>query len=283
MVRSRFKRFRRFRRFRRRRTIRPRRYRRRMPGRRFYKRRGRTLHPRGRFYGLVPSSKTVVMRWVYHQELAVGTVQGAATLVHAINLGSVYDPDAVVGAGQASAHGYALYRVLYNHYMVMGARVSVRVTPTTAAGAIAPAVLVWKLDDDGHANLNATTWQQQVLDPACHYRYVGTDANTFKPKHISIGYSPRKFFGFRDYKDQIQGPLGALMDTDPRESCYLLIGLYPQNAGVVASPYVVDIVVDYKVHLSERKDFNGASSCVMVTGPSEEGQVGTDHEAVVEE
>lgn len=191
-----------------------------------------------------PRQQVVSMRFNDYISLnaGVGTI---ASYLYRCN--SVFDPDYSGVGHQPSA--YDIWTQFYQHYVVIGSKITIQFN-TNNISATPPCVVGVYVNDD--TSIVPTTHTGITENRLGHYALYTPDQTT-KSKKISIGFSPKKFFGIKDIKDNIDR-LGALVTANPSEQAYFTIwvaGQLPTDDPILVNGWVT---IDYKVLFSEPKD-----------------------------
>lgn len=172
-------------------------------------------------YG-IPSSKLVQCIWVGSETLTVPE-NGDIIFGSGIKVNSAFDPwnGNVLNQWNDLPGGFKFYSKLYGRYIVCGARLVVvarnpKIGGMGDAAAQYPYKFGIRLDRD--TTNNATEWDNMVNAPFSRMKTIHwTDTSRYA--RISINYSPKKFWGIKDYKDVNAGDLGAQVSTNPTRTC----------------------------------------------------------------
>lgn len=160
---------------------------------------------------------------------------------------SVFDPNSTAGGHQPM--GFDQWAALYNHYVVKGSKINVRIMHDTGSGTdIAVRCGVYLTDGSSSGYTDATEFIEARKG---HYRNLGNGAD--KAVRMNLGYSTRKFFNITNVKDNV-GRLGAAVTANPTEQAYYAI--WVQSASSNSETVNVTAVIDYIVEFSEPKDLS---------------------------
>lgn len=196
-----------------------------------------------------PMSKIVKLRYVDYAPLAGGGVGAPGYYVFSAN--SLYDPN-TTGTGHQPMH-FDTMATMYNHYVVLGAKITVRAWGEATSGGTG-AVLACKLDDDGSATFNNGRLMEQGSNLV---KYIIMRDNVTAGKSYGVlkhTYSARKFHGVKDVDDN-KYTLGALTNASPSDQGYWVIHWqHPDNSTVMGSIKLL-VQIDYIVKFSEPRDF----------------------------
>lgn len=154
---------------------------------------------------------------------------------------SPFDPLAVTG--DHSAYGFDQWALLYNHYVVVGAKMTLSaVTFDTQA-----IMLGCHLADDA-----STSYNKYIDFNMARKGNQAVIVKNTKPTKITSNFSAKKFFNITDIKDNFDR-LGASTSVVPTELAEFHV--YAQTFDLVNSSTVDMIVqIDYIVEFSEPKD-----------------------------
>lgn len=217
------------------------------------KRGGAVVYPaRGRF---------IKMSFVENATVAntAPGVPGTPTLGHGYYLNGIYNPS--TGLGESLPLGYRLGLNGYNNYMVVGAKVNMKVI---LEGATSPgAYFVHRISDNPAGGLTtAMAMTDATVDPATKVSCLNGPGTTGAGSWIgfSRGWSAKKHFGFKDYKD-VHDDYGSAFGANPTHVAYFSFGVWPSNATSAAAPtFTYRIRVQYLVWCSKRKpEYMGGS------------------------
>lgn len=187
-----------------------------------------------------PSQRTVKMR--YSQSVVVSSTSGVmGTTIFRAN--SIHDPD-YTGVGHQPM-GHDTWQTLYNHYVVLGSKISVRLLPsaTNASPAIAG---IYLSDGSTAPYLTGTTFIE--AKKGTFSTFVPDQS---RPKNLVSKFSAKKFFNVKDVKDNIP-TLGSSFGNTPSDASYYQLW-YQTLDGSTESIQAV-VTIDYIVAMSEPKD-----------------------------
>lgn len=198
--------------------------------------------PRGPF----PAAKIAKLRWTNYYGLESTT--GALSRIN-ISCNSPYQPDST---STRQPFGWDQWAALYNHYVVLGAKVHVYLQPLDAFGATTdavPMVAGIRVNEDGI--LPYTDYKDMVASRMTKFSMIGTE-KTSKRRKLMQTYSARKFFNVRDVKDNLDR-LGAAVTAAPTEQAFFQ--LWYQSSDITTTTTMsAFVMVDYIVAFSERKN-----------------------------
>jgi len=191
-----------------------------------------------------PKEQVVRMRYSDWYAANAGT---SGTVNYNYRANSVYHPDATGTGHQPSA--FDLWSQFYDHYVVIGSKITVTFNCATSSATSAPTIVGLLLNDD-------TTLTPTVPLAVIENRlgsYATFVPNSINKKTLRLTFSPKKFFGIKDIKDNI-GRLGAQVTANPTDEAYFTIYVGALVPG--ENPDAVNglITIDYLVKFSEPKD-----------------------------
>jgi len=200
--------------------------------------------------GGFPDRKFVKLRYVQEIKLDAGT---ASFAVNTFSANGMYDPDitGVVVGHQPS--NFDTWMSIYDHYTVLGARISSQFVPTAAANLI-PAVSGILLSDTG-IRVAGMTGLEDLLENPQNKR-----GNTFSVGTLySVPYnkttknfSASKFFGKKSSVVMGDDDYRGRINANPTDQAYFELYAYSvdgNNPGALT--YIVTI--EYLAMLTERK------------------------------
>jgi len=213
-----------------------------------YKKRSRRL----RRYALTsnphPLSRVVKLR--YAQQITI--THGALGIpgVYTFRANSLFDPD-YTGVGHQPLFRDQ-FSALYNHYVVLGAKITARFAPNTDTNAVG-AIVGIKLDDNHDI-------------PITIFNIIENGSSTTRYKMLSMSnqvgkgfatvtkfFSAKKFFGVKDVKDNKQD-LGAYVGNNPTDDAYFNLFFGSLDGETVLEDLPVAVTIEYIVHYSEPSD-----------------------------
>lgn len=191
-----------------------------------------------------------VVRLKYCDQISLNVTAAPQTYVFAAN--SIYDPN-VSGIGHQPGC-FDTYASIYNHYTVLGSKITCKFFPTTTTDNF-QAVVGVKLDDD--ATITPVTEMTTLIEqPSNLYRWKVLRTNALASNSATTvvhKYSAKKFFGVKDVKDNALH-LGALTGSSPTESANFIVCAGTTSEDVDLPVIQVIVTIEYIVHFSELKD-----------------------------
>ena len=191
-----------------------------------------------------------MVRLRYCQEITLNAASGAPA-VHVFRANSIYDPDYTTTGHQPANHD--TWATIYDHYTVVGAKITARYTPTVTTSNV-PAFLGVALTDSGTETAGSST--EDLLERKLvnsRYRSVGLHENGTGFVTVRHKFSAKKFFG-KPNSSIINDGLyrGKLNSGNPTEGAFFEIfctsvgGNDPGNMPIL-------VTIDYIVVLNEPK------------------------------
>lgn len=198
---------------------------------------------KGNYIGF-PSNRVVKMRYATQTLLDMTSV-GAAQYTFLAN--SIYDPDSTTTGHQPLGHDQ--WQNFYNHYVVLGSKITVYLTGTSSAES-GGAMCTIQLSDDLTTSTDVTV---QIEQGRGTYKLINgfTGINPIK---ITSRYSAKKFFNIKDVKDNLDR-IGVGFGADPADVAAYVLTVKDLNS-TTGSILKLDafVVIDYVVLLSEPKE-----------------------------
>lgn len=196
--------------------------------------------------GLVgfPNNRVVKMRYA-DTELLTSTSGSLAVSTWRAN--SIFDPD-FTGIGTQPL-GYDQWAQFYNHYIVIGSKISCEVSWVSSGASAGPCVVGIILDDDG--NLIPTDYlaiMEQGKSISMHINPSSANAS----RAINSSYSAKKFNNITDIKDN-RDSLGASFGANPTDPAFF--HLFAQSADLGSTNAIrFTLLIDFIVILGEPKE-----------------------------
>lgn len=190
---------------------------------------------------IFPKSRRAILR--YNSKMTLSSAYGALTSDY-VNLNGCYQ---VESSGGHQPMGWDEHTALYNHYVVVGARVSCKVLDYTV-GAAGPSMIGICVTDT--ATPPYTTYSSFVEAKKGSWRTLTNQRNQVS---FGIKYSTRKFFNITDVKDNMDR-LGASIGANPSEIATGTIWYQCLNSSDVDSTVIIAYTIDYIIEFSEPKD-----------------------------
>lgn len=212
--------------------------------RRTYKRRRRTYKrksviPRG--VSGVPPNCPIRMR--YCKEGYLGSTSGILNSVF-FAMNDIWDPE--VAAGGHQPMGFDQMAALYNRYLVLGSKITITFYDNAASHS-SPAVVGACMTDGTVAPYIVNT--SYIEAKRGQWRTITGGARI--PIKVTCKYSPKKYWGIKDVKDQHEKIGGAVVGSpDSRAYCMVWVQCTDGGTQTLSATYVID----YLVQFTEPKD-----------------------------
>jgi len=190
----------------------------------------------------MPTQRTASLRYVTKIELT--PVLGALR-DYIFRANSLFDPDQT-GAGHQPM-GRDTWATLYNHYVVLGSKITIEASQQEASGSVSniAAVGVYLNDSITIAYTDMTEYAE-----ARRGQYKLVNSRQTKPAKLSNSFSAKNFFNITDVKDN-KSEIGALVGFNPTEAAYYHVWGQTMDSSTTVITYIVTI--DYIVSFSEPK------------------------------
>lgn len=174
----------------------------------------------------------------------------AAAGVYPFRANSLYDPNASAGGHQP--YGFDQLIALYQHFCVVGAKITFRVS--VPANNDTPFIMGIHVDDQGTltdaANITALMEQPRTT------RKIISKPNNASGRELQITqkFSAKKFFGANSIigESQFEGSDSA----NPTEEAYFIPWIGPMDATSDLATYTCFVEIEYVAVFTEPKDLN---------------------------
>lgn len=193
-----------------------------------------------------PANKVVKMRYTDHIELNAAALSLA---VQQYRANSVYDPDYTGGGANVSCMGFDQWKTFYNHYCVIGAKITIEAIYSSASTSKMAVVGIYLSDDTTIPSSSVKTLADQGRGV---YRPIMDHVNSgIVPTRCTLTFSPKTMFGIKDVQDNISR-IGAQTGANPTEEAYFNIYAGCLD-GSDAGNCEVFVTIDYSVLWTEPK------------------------------
>jgi len=216
-----------------------------------YKRRRKSLYRKKRRYRRkfrnslgVPASFPSSIKYAklrYVEDIKLDTAAPGVLSHYVYRCGSIYDPN-YTGTGH-QPYSYDTYATLFNHYCVLGAKLTVRNSPNSSV--VNPIYIGTHLSP---GVTPAYTTPAEFVEAR-----KGTSAlwnMNNRPITLTCKYSAKKYFNLQSVKDNIDR-LGSPFGGNPVEDAFFITWYTCQEAAVA---WRAQFIIDYIVMFSEPKD-----------------------------
>lgn len=164
--------------------------------------------------------------------------------VYRFRANSLYDPNQSATGHQPL--GYDQWAALYNHYVVVGAKITVKSLSGQGTPAIAAIAGCYISDDTTFPYTNSSG---MIEAKKGSWRTMTTQRNTVS---FITKFSAKKFFNVVDVKDNLDR-IGATVSANPTEEVYFNIW-FQDLFGAASTDQRFQITIDYIADFSEPKD-----------------------------
>lgn len=185
--------------------------------------------PTNKAYFKGPLPRKMRCRHIY-QTYVVLNAGGAGIVGNWYSANGMYDPD-ISGVGHQPL-GFDQMCVFYDHYIVTGAKISVRTVGTSAQNV----VMVLYANDTTSPALTLNAALEQRNTKSC--RLISDQVSK-----LSMKLNPCKYLGSKRKKwdDELKGNAGA----NPSEQVYFLVGVDTVDGSDAAADNVVEVKIQY--------------------------------------
>lgn len=205
---------------------------------------------------------------ILNSDVITTHTNGPAAMGYTLRANSIYDPSTnVTGSFNGVATQKEFFGKLYNHYTVLGSRVTFTLTqrsaPTTNTAGVAVMPLVWgvKLDDDATFSSGGKHWPQLRSDPLNKIKVFHPDYNMGKSQSITHSFSAKKFFNTKDPCSD--NTLYAAFTANPTEQAYFIpwmeLGEIDGAAVTVYPSFTLTWKLDIFCAVHEPKDLDAST------------------------
>lgn len=188
----------------------------------------------------VPTVRFVKMRYVTRIPLTTGVAVVSAQF----RANSIFDPEVALGGHQPMGHD--TMSTLYNHYTVVGSKLTCDWASQISSGDNGIMVGCY-LSDDGVYPY--TDYTGMVEAKKGTYRSIVKQRNSVK---TTTGFSAKKFFNLSDVKDN-QQRVGAVFGQNPVDEAVFVVWAQAHDFGATNTVSCV-ITLDYAVVCGEPKE-----------------------------
>lgn len=153
---------------------------------------------------------------------------------------SIFDPDATGGGHQP--HGHDTAALFYQHYTVLGAKITIRTAPNTSTTPMYFAINLV----DSQSPSNIASPDELLEAPTSRLKCLPTDG---KCSTITSTYSMKKY-----WRGSKPGALTALFGANPTEELFWQLSCWNAVTGDTPIQVPIVVTVDYTVRCTERKN-----------------------------
>lgn len=157
-----------------------------------------------------PASRIVKMRYI--ENFTIDPAGSTAFASYVFKANSIFDPNHTGGGHQPM--GRDQWATFYNHYTVVGAKISIIGITNSSSTPAVFGVRTIDLATTGHTTLHGL-----METPTVSWRFAQVSSNGNVPKPAVAKYSAKKWFNLTNVKDN-HYDVGAGMGSDPVNPVY---------------------------------------------------------------
>lgn len=187
---------------------------------------------------------TKMMAKLKYQETVVATTSGPLAHVQYI-LNGLFDPN-FTGGGHQPLY-FDQYMQLYNHYLVIGAKVMVRIIPYES-NTVPIKITLWQNDD---TTITPATYYAAAEQSKAKSKIIGSTGDQITT--MDMGWSAKKTFGPPMANTLLRGNVSA----NPQEQSVAVFSLESVD-GATTGSVALQIYIEYQTIFTELRDI-GAS------------------------
>lgn len=231
-------------------------YRRRRMGKKYYKKKNRKsvsdMSMRRGWDRVVisrapfPRQMITTMRYCTAIQLDPGSAGIRA--FHRFSANGIYDPD-VTGTGH-QPHGHDQYQTIYQHYKVIGSKITAYFSPAGAQAGSGTMVCAIQLDDD--VSEPPSDIQNVIEGPETTYTVASNADGAPNVVKLVKTFSPSKFLGVP--KEQWRTAGAGQFGANPPDEAYYVLYAAPVNQTQDADPVNIQVEISYIVHMYEPRN-----------------------------
>lgn len=186
----------------------------------------------------IAHSRLVRMRYVetVNVDPAIGSVG-----TYQFRASDVFDPNATGGGHQP--YGHDTYQTLYQKYIVVSSKISVKFWSTGVTANTSCANVGILLKDNNNAETNLTLWMER---PNTSFKTLGPVTGPNSYQQLSKTFNAKKFFSLKDIKDNVDAYGSDFGDTPPDVAYYQIVVAPAQSTLDISNVYMT-VVIDYNV------------------------------------
>ena len=196
------------------------------------------------FYAGLPRQKVVKLRYSQYGTL---TNPGTGALVYQKFIANgIYDPD-LTGTGHQPM-GYDQMVLQYNHYIVLGSKITVQIIPPQDSSGYACVCGIYLSDD---TTLPYTNYTGFIESQKGTYKLM--NGATTREQSITSKFSAKGFFAVTDVKDNVDR-FGQTVGDNPSEQAIFNLWYQAMDGGAGPTNLLYLATIEYIVQFSEPKD-----------------------------
>lgn len=189
----------------------------------------------------MPLMRTAKLR--YNTQQQISSTSGIMQH-YTMRANSLFDPD-FSGIGHQPM-GFDQWSNLYNHYVVVGARMTVRFMNASGSASANPpyygGVLLTDQSSFPYSNASAVIESRKGISRMGAWLF---------PLQLTQNFSAKGFYNLTDTKDNFDR-IGAAVTTNPAEEAFFQVWLQPVGSQTIG--LTADITIEYICKFSEPKD-----------------------------
>lgn len=192
-----------------------------------------------------PARKVVRMR--YCENVTIDPPVGGLGIYH-FSSNSINDPNRTSTGHRP--YTYDTWNAIYNHYCVLGSKITVSISPTTNTVGYPMICLLYLTDDTTGTATNITQLMEQST-----VKYTTMPQDPSRKALVRRNFSAKKWFGLKDVQDE-RGKLGALFGANPTDEAFFRVVIASTTPTLSDDPPVfsVQTTIEYIVLMSELKE-----------------------------
>lgn len=160
----------------------------------------------------------------------------------------LFDPD-ITGAGHQPMY-FDQLAALYNHYLVIGSRMSVKVVPATSTAQVPMRFIAWIND----ANSTVPSTVDAIAESKFAKQKILGGPNSPSVQYLNLNWSAKRFFGGSVMaNDELKANIG----NNPAEVSYYFLSLQAMDASTTVSVQVI-VTIDYIALWRELKEIESS-------------------------
>lgn len=218
---------------------------------RTFRKKRRTLRKRKSFIprNLIP--KKTVRRFRYSTTLQLDPIAGANPKFHVFDMNSMFDPDHT-GIGHQPCGFDQYVGVLYDHYTVIGSKITVSFNTTSSSATSGTVRVGITPKDEPSMSLNTQT----LIEQGRTRTTVVSPLSSNNSKYLSYKMNPAKFLGIS--KPMASSNLRGSATANPSEGAYWIVWAANIDGTTDSQNVFCTVLIEYMAVLSEPKFLAGS-------------------------
>lgn len=193
--------------------------------------------------GIIPNSQIVKLRYV--DTVTIDPATGLAGS-HVFRANSIFDPDQTGVGHQPMGHDELAN--LYERYVVVGSKISVRFTSSGSLPGQSSANVGIILKDASTPETLPKTWMEKNKSV---FTSMTTADGSRGTATLNKFFSAKKFFSIKNIVDNDR--YGADFGSNPADSTYYHCIVAPADSSLDLQPFYLTVVIDYLVRVNKPK------------------------------